>query len=96
MKEYRLAAWPDLEAPYHRIGYRRMLSDMSQRFVSPARLARSSGLARAEVREFIEMLEGRGLLWEREVAGEPDSLFGSLRPLGGWIRRTFALHASQR
>lgn len=96
MKEYRLAAWPDLEAPYHRIGYRRMLSDMSQRFVSPTRLAQSSGLARAQVREFIEMLEARGLLWEREAAAEHDSLFGPLRPLGGWIRRTFAPHATPR
>lgn len=96
MKEYRLAAWPDLEAPYHRIGYRRMLSDMSQRFVSPTRLARSSGLARAQVREFIEMLEARGLLWEREAAVPDDSLFGSLRPLGGWIRRALAPHAGQR
>jgi biotin operon repressor len=96
MKEYRLAAWPDLEAPYHRIGYQRMLSEMSQRFVSPTRLAQSSGLTRAQVREFIEMLEARGLLWEREVAAGDDSLFDSLGPLGGWIRRTFAPQASQR
>lgn len=88
MKEYRLAAWPDLPAPYHRTAYRRMLSDMSQRYVSLARLVASSGLARGEVRGFIQMLESHGLLSEREGA-TPDSLFGSLRPLG-WIRRALA------
>lgn len=92
IKEYRLAAWPDLEAPYHRTAYRRMLSDMSQRYMSLARLSASSGLGRADVRHFIEMLESHGLLWQRDGA-EEDSLFGSLRPLGGWIRRTFMPHA---
>lgn len=94
MKEYRLAAWPDLEATYHRTAYRRMLSDMSQRFVSLARLSATSGLSRSDVRRFIEMLESHGLLWERDGA-EEDSFFGSLRPLGGWIRRTFTPHASR-
>lgn len=89
MKEYRLAAWPDLAAPYHRTAYRRMLSDMSQRYVSADKLAAKSGLGRHEVRQFIEMLEARGLLAQREAA-EVDSLFGSLRPLGGWLRRTLA------
>lgn len=95
MKEYRLAAWPDLEAPYHRTAYRRMLSDMSQRFVSQARLAETSGLARSQVRQFLEMLEARGLLWEREAAPRADSLFGSLRPLG-WIRRALSSDARPR
>lgn len=96
MKEYRLAAWPDLEGPYQRIAYRRMLSDMSQRFVTQSRLVHSSGLGRSQVREFIEMLESNGLLWEREAAGPEDSLFGPLRPLGGWIRRALAPHATPR
>jgi hypothetical protein len=95
MKEYRLAAWPDLAAPYHRIAYRRMLSDMSHRYVSIARLVATTGLGRNEVRNFIQMLEGHGLLWEREGA-EADSLFGSLRPLGGWIRRALAPHPDGR
>lgn len=89
MKEYQLAAWPDLAAPYHRTAYRRMLSDMSQRYVSADKLATTSGLGRNEVRQFIEMLDGRGLLSQRE-ATEADSLFGSLRPFGGWLRRTLA------
>jgi hypothetical protein len=89
MKEYRLAAWPDLAAPYHRTAYRRMLSDMSQRYVSPVQLAARSGLSRHDVRQFIEMLDAHGLLTQREGA-EDDSLFGSLRPLGGWLRRALA------
>jgi hypothetical protein len=89
MKEYRLAAWPDLGAPYHRIAYRRMLSDMSQRHVSLAQLAATSGLGGREVRQFIEMLDSHGLVSQRECA-EGDSLFGSLRPLGGWLRRALA------
>ena len=89
MKEYRLAAWPDLAAPYHRTAYRRLLSDMSHRHVSLAQLAATSGLARHEVRQFIEMLESHGLIAQREAA-PADSLFGSLRPLGGWLRRALA------
>lgn len=95
MKEYRLAAWPDLAAPYHRTAYRRMLSDMSQRFVGVDKLAAKSGLGRAEVRQFLEMLDARGLLWQREAV-VADSLFGSLRPLGGWLRRTIATTQESR
>ena len=87
MKEYRLAAWPELAPPYHRTGYRRILSDMSQRFVSVSQLMERSSLKRREVRTFLVLLESHGVLIEREGA-EPDSLFGSLRPLGAWIRRT--------
>ena len=89
MKEYRLAAWPDLGSTYHRTAYRRMLSDMSHRHVSLPQLAATSGLGRHEVRQFIEMLDAHGLISQREGA-EPDSLFGSLRPLGGWLRRALA------
>jgi hypothetical protein len=89
MKEYRLAAWPDLGAAYHRTAYRRMLSDMSHRHVSLAQLATSSGLGQRDVRNFVEMLDAHGLISEREGAAA-DSLFGSLRPLGGWLRRALA------
>lgn len=91
MKEYRLAAWPQLRHPFDKIAYRRMLSDMSHRFMTLPQLVECSGIRRQQVRSFLEMLEARGLIAEREA--EPvDSLFGSLRPLGGWIRR--ALTAS--
>jgi hypothetical protein len=89
MKEYRLAAWPQLRPPFDRIAYRRMLSDMSHRHMTLAQLVECSGVKRQEVRVFIEMLEARDLLIERE-APPVDSLFGSLRPLGGWLRRALA------
>ena len=66
MKEYRLTAWPELAPPFHRTAYRRMASDMSHRFMTLPQLADLSGLKRLEVRHFIDMLEGRGLLIERE------------------------------
>jgi hypothetical protein len=89
MKEYRLAAWPQLRAPFDRIAYRRMLSDMSHRHVTLAQLAESSGIRRQDVRSFLDMLGADGLIAEREATA-PDSLFGSLRPLGGWLRRALA------
>ena len=95
MKEYRLTAWPELAAPFHRTAYRRMLSDMSHRFVTPAQLVDTSGLKRHEVRAFIEMLEGRDLLVERESLAT-DSQFWSLRPLGGWLRRAISSAPSGR
>jgi hypothetical protein len=89
MKEYRLVAWPQLRAPFDRIAYRRMLSDMSHRYVTVAQLVESSGMRRQEVRDFVDMLEASTVLAEREAA-PTDSLFGSLRPLGGWLRRALS------
>jgi hypothetical protein len=86
MKEYKLAAWPDLPAPYHRTAYRRMLSDMSHRYMSLTSLVMASGAAKLEVRQFLDMLSEKGLLIERE--GEPDSIFDTLKPVGDWVRRT--------
>ena len=95
MKEYRLAAWPQLRAPFDRIAYRRMLSDMSHRHVTLAQLSASSGIRRQEVRQFIEMLDARGMISQRDSL-VPDSLFGSLRPLGGWLRRAMSSHTDRR
>ena len=86
MKEFKLAAWPELPAPYHRTVYRRMLSDLSHRYMSVSQLILSSGASKLEVRQFMQMLNERGLLRERE--GEADSIFDSLRPIGEWFRRT--------
>jgi hypothetical protein len=66
-----------------------MLNDMSHRHVSLAQLVESSGIRRHEVRAFLSMLESRGLITQREVK-PPESLFGSLRPLASWLRRSFA------
>jgi hypothetical protein len=86
MKEYKLAAWPELTAPYHRTVYRRMLSDMSHRYMSVSALVLSSGASKTEVRAFLQMLDEGGLLLDRE--GEQDSFLDSLRPVGNWFRRT--------
>jgi hypothetical protein len=93
MKEYKLAAWPDLPSAFHRTTYRRMLSDMSHRYVTVQQLMAGSGANRMEVRLFLQMLGERGLLRERD-ATMADSLFGALTPLGGWLRR--ALHVGER
>ena len=87
MKHYKLQAWPELGAPFDRTAHRRMLHRMSQRFVPLPRLFEDSGLPRAEVLQFIEALDERGLLLVEE-AGAPASRFGALNPLA-WLRRTF-------
>ena len=86
MKEYRLAAWPELAPPYHRTAYRRVLNDLSQRYATVAQLGDRSGLRRSEVRAFVELLEARGVIMERERASN-DSIFGSLGPIGGWLKK---------
>ena len=92
MKEFKLTAWPELPAPYQRIAYRRMLSDMSHRFVTAQQLCDSSGASKLEVRVFLQMLSERGLLHERDH--EVSS--GLLGPLGGWLRRTFTSEGAAR
>jgi len=72
-----------------------MLSDMSHRYVSVAQLALSSGIRRQDVRQFVDMLGARGLIIERD-ASLPDSLFGSLRPLGGWFKLALASSHTER
>ena len=85
MKEYRLLAWPELPAEYRRTAHRRALSEMSQRFMSLAKLVEVSGLKKSEVRAFVEMLDGRAVIAERDTT-VPDSFFDSISPLG-WLRR---------
>lgn len=95
MKEYRLLAWAELPAPYHHMAYRRMLTDLSHRYMSIAQLAACSGLRRTEVRQFLDMLDSRDLLVDRDLFA-PDSVFGTLRPLGGWIRKALNASADDR
>lgn len=83
MKQFKLTAWPELPTPYHRITYRRMLSDMSHRYVTVQQLCDSSGATKLEVRVFLQMLSDRGLVREREQQDEN----GVLGPLSGWLRR---------
>lgn len=93
MKHYKLQAWPELGAPFHRTAHRRMLHRMSQRYVSLPRLMKESGLGRAEVLQFLETLHESGLLAEYDI-GAPDSRFGAFRPLA-WLRRTFLTEAAR-
>jgi hypothetical protein len=95
MKEYRLVAWPQLRPPFDRIAHRRMLSDMSHRHMTLAQLVECSGARRHEVRGFLEMLRERKLISDRDALTR-DSIFGSLRPLGGWLRRAFAATHAHR
>lgn len=82
MKEYKLTGWPELTGPYQRTCYRRMLSDMSHRYMTLAQLIAASGSSRSEVRGFLTMLSGRGLLADRE--NDTPSFTDSL---GDWFRR---------
>jgi hypothetical protein len=92
MKEYRLSAWPELSAPFDRIAYRRMATDMSHRYMSLDQLLESSGVKRHEVRAFIEMLATQGLLVERNCFPSASN-FSPLRPLADWLRRAFSTSA---
>jgi hypothetical protein len=69
-KEFKLSGWPDLPAGYRRISTRRMLDDLSARYVSLPQLARRSGASHDEVRRLLRELAGRGVLQER-VAEAP-------------------------
>lgn len=95
MKEYRLAAWPELRGPAHRTAHARMVSDMSHRHVTVAQLVDASGLRRREVRRFIEMLGASGLIAERDARAADASLFGSRR-LHGWFQRRRAAQHTTR
>ncbi|WP_157603889.1 hypothetical protein [Rhizobacter sp. Root1221] len=68
---------------------------MSHRYVSLSQLMTSSGVRRQEVRQFLDSLESRGLLAERELFVS-DTLLDSVRPLGNWIRRKFNLSHGSR
>ena len=88
MKQYKLAAWPELPAAYHRTVYRRMLSDMSHRYMSISSLMLSSGGSKVEVRQFLQTLDEMGVLVDRE--DESDSFFDTtIRPVGEWLRTVF-------
>ena len=86
MKEFKLVSWPELPPPYHRTAYRRALSNLSQRYLSAQRLAACSGLPRTEVRSFLDMLAGLGVLVERERALS-ESVRDSWKPISVWLRR---------
>jgi hypothetical protein len=95
MKEYRLTAWAELPAPFQSTAHRRMLSDLSHRYMSVSQLMSCSGIRRQDVCQFLEALGSRNLLIERELFLS-DSLLNSVRPLGDWIRRKLNLSQGSR
>jgi hypothetical protein len=85
MKEYKLAAWPDLPAVYRRTAFRRVLNEMSQRFVTQQQLQQISGLSRHDLSDFLALLSASDALRQRGD-DEPESWFGALQPMS-WLRR---------
>ena len=65
MKQYKLTAWPDLSPRFQKTTMRRVVSELSQRFVSVRDLARSSGAPAREIEELISKLEKDGMLMTR-------------------------------
>lgn len=94
MKEYRLLAWPELPAGYRRTAHRRALSEMSLRHVTLSQLADVSGLKKPQLRAFLEFLDGRAVVDERDNAA-PDSFLDSISPLG-WLRRAMSTSHARR
>ena len=67
MKQYKLTAWPDLSPRFQKTTMRRVVSELSQRFVSVRDLARSSGAPSREVEELISKLAKDGMLMTRDA-----------------------------
>jgi predicted Rossmann fold nucleotide-binding protein DprA/Smf involved in DNA uptake len=67
MKQYKLTAWPDLPARFQKTTMRRVVSELSQRFVSIRDLARSSGASTRDVEDLIAKLEKDGMLMTRAM-----------------------------
>jgi len=65
MKQYKLTAWPDLPPRFQKTTMRRVVSELSQRFVSVRDLARSSGANARDVEELIAKLDRDGMLMTR-------------------------------
>jgi hypothetical protein len=62
--------------------------------MSLAKLVEVSGLKKGEVRAFVELLDGRAVIAERDTTA-PDSFFDSLSPLG-WLRRAINANHDRR
>jgi len=65
MKQYKLTAWPELPARFQKTTMRRVVSELSQRFVSVRDLARSSGAGARDIEELLSTLEKDGMLMTR-------------------------------
>jgi hypothetical protein len=67
MKQYKLTAWPELPSRFQNTAMRRIVSELSQRFVSARDLARSSGASPREVEELIARLAKNNMLMVRDA-----------------------------
>ena len=65
MKQYKLTAWPDLPPRFQKTAMRRIVSELSQRFVSVRDLTRSCGASARDVEELIAKLDKDGMLMTR-------------------------------
>ena len=65
MKQYKLTAWPELPPRFQKTTMRRVVSELSQRFVSVRDLARSSGASPREIEQLVAKLEKDGILMAR-------------------------------
>ena len=76
MKQYKLTAWPELPPRFQKTTMRRVVSELSQRFVSVRDLARSSGASARDIEELISTLEKDGMLMTRAtpVSSQEDSM----------------------
>ncbi len=96
MKEYRLTAWSEPHAPFSGTAYRRMLSDMSHRYMSVSQLVSSSGIRHHAIEQFLDSLQSRGVLLERELFLPDETMPSSSGSLGGWLRRKLNLSSSSQ
>ena len=67
MKQYKLTTWPDLTPRFHTTAMRRVVSELSQRFVSVRDLSRSCGASARDIEELIAKLEKDGMLMARAM-----------------------------
>ena len=65
MKQYKLTAWPELAPRFQNTTMRRVVSELSQRFVSVRDVARSSGASARDVEELLAKLDKDGMLMTR-------------------------------
>ena len=65
MKQYKLTAWPELSPRFQNTTMRRVVSELSQRFVSVRDVARSSGASARDVEELLARLDKDGMLMTR-------------------------------
>jgi len=81
MKQYKLTAWPELPPRFQKTPMRRVVSELSQRFVGARDLARSCGAGVREVDDLLAWLEKDGMLMTRDA---PQSVARAATPWQQW------------